>query len=250
MAAAVLTDSLPDALQQAAHSVEWAPEVVLFSLLDSLKKFRDRQLLVVMENMGEHSEKKLQYLINNCQELTIEHRLPLLEIVFTELKRRPISELENIMSTIRQMIAATEHIEPFEYLLTKVIELHIENAKHPNKAVIVGNGRISKAMDEVVVILSVLAMHGHSDLSASQQAFDRGMQDLGISGQNMRFTNDWVERVDLALHKLNKLRADDKRRLVMAMAETVMHDGQLSVGEHELLRAMCAVIHVPLPILA
>jgi len=250
LAAAILADSLPDALQQAARSVEWAPEVVLFSLLDSLQKYRDRQLLVVAENMGEHSEKKLQHLIASCKTLTIEHRLPLLEIVFPELKRRPVEELERIRDTIQKMIQATEHIEPFEYLLTKVITLHIENAKHPNKAVIVGNGKLNNAMDETVAVLSVLAKHGHVDLPTAQKAFDRGMQSLGVVGQNMRFTNDWVEQVDLALFKLNKLRADDKRQLIIAMAETVMHDGKLSVGEHELLRAICATLHVPLPLLA
>ena len=250
IAAAILAESLPDALQQAARSVEWAPEVVLFSLLDSLPKYREQQLLVVAENMGEHSEKKLQHLISSCKKLTIEHRLPLLEIVFPELKRRPIAELEKISDTIQKMIQATEHIEPFEYLLTKVITLHIENAKYPNKAIIVGDGRLQSAMDEAVAVLSVLAKHGHADLPTAQQAFDRGMQSLGIAGQNIRFTNDWVQQIDLALVKLNKLRADDKRKLIVAMSETVMHDGKLSVGEHELLRALCAALHVPLPLLA
>ena len=250
LAAAVLADSLPDALQQAARSVEWAPEVVLFSLLDSLQKYRDKQLLVVAESMGEHSEKKLQYLINNCKKLTIEHRLPLLEIVFPELKRRPITELEKISDTIQEMIQATEHIEPFEYLLTKVISLHIENAKYPNKAVIIGNGKLQNAMEEAIAVLSVLAKHGHSDLPTAQKAFDRGMQSLGVAGQNMRFTNDWVQRIDQALIKLNKLQANDKRKLIVAMSETVMNDGKLSVGEHELLRAICATLHVPLPLLA
>ena len=250
LAAAVLADSLPDALQQAARSVEWAPEVVLFSLLDSLQKYRDKQLLVVAENMGEYSEKKLQYLINNCKGLTTEHRLPLLEIVFPELKRRPIAELEKINDTIQQMIQATEHIEPFEYLLTKVIELHIQNAQYPNKVVIIGNGNLQNAMEEAIAVLSVLAKHGHSDLPSAQKAFDRGMQSLGAAGQNMRFTNDWVQRIDQALIKLNKLQADDKRRLIIAMSETVMHDGKLSVSEHELLRAICATLHVPLPLLA
>lgn len=250
LAAAILADSLPDPLQQAARSVEWAPEVVLFSLLDSVQKYRNQQLLIVAENMGEHSEKKLQHLIASCKKLTIEHRLPLLEIVFPELKRRPISELEKIRDTIQQMIQATENIEPFEYLLSKVITLHIENAKYPNKAVIIGNGQLQNAITESVVVLSVLAKHGHKDLPTAQQAFDRGMQSLDVTNQNMRFTSDWVQQVDVALVKLNKLRAEDKRQLIIAMSETVMHDGKLSVGEHELLRAICATLHVPLPVLA
>jgi hypothetical protein len=41
----------------------------------------------------------------------------------------------------------------------------------------------------------------------------------------------------------------DKETLVRALIETVTHDGRLVAGELELLRAVCALIHVPVTII-
>jgi hypothetical protein len=41
----------------------------------------------------------------------------------------------------------------------------------------------------------------------------------------------------------------EKRLLVEAMAAAVLDDGKLSSQEAELLRAACALVHVPLPAL-
>jgi hypothetical protein len=38
-----------------------------------------------------------------------------------------------------------------------------------------------------------------------------------------------------------------KEQLVEALVKTVTHDQQLTLGESELLRAVCATLHCPLP---
>ena len=42
-------------------------------------------------------------------------------------------------------------------------------------------------------------------------------------------------------------RRSRKEQLVEAMVATVTHDQQLTIGEAELLRAVCASVHCPLP---
>ncbi|MGH1538968.1 MAG: M48 family metallopeptidase [Arenicella sp.] len=250
LAAAILTESLPKALEQAAHSIEWAPEVMLFALLDNDPLVRDKQLLVIYESLGDLSEKKLQHIISSCQRLEIEQRLPLLEMTFPEVKRRPIDELEKLQQTIERVIAADERVDPFEFLLSKVIKLHIDDARQPNNARILGNKRLQDFIPETVTIISVLAMHGHDNLPAAQLGFKQGVESLGLKDKNIIINDDWTSRVESALVKLNELRAADKKLLVMGMAETILHDGKVTATEHELLRAICASIHVPLPVLA
>jgi hypothetical protein len=49
---------------------------------------------------------------------------------------------------------------------------------------------------------------------------------------------------------LDVLRASSpavKRRLVQAIADCVIHDGRLTLGEAEIARATCAALDVPLP---
>jgi hypothetical protein len=55
--------------------------------------------------------------------------------------------------------------------------------------------------------------------------------------------------MDRALPVLDRLKPADKERLVRAMAAVVMHDGRMAAEELELLRVVCDLIHVPLPLL-
>jgi uncharacterized tellurite resistance protein B-like protein len=55
--------------------------------------------------------------------------------------------------------------------------------------------------------------------------------------------------LDAAWPVLDALAPADKQRLVAKLVEAVLADGILAVSEAELLRAACALIHVPLPAL-
>jgi uncharacterized tellurite resistance protein B-like protein len=59
-----------------------------------------------------------------------------------------------------------------------------------------------------------------------------------------------VAALDAALPRLDRLKPADKETLVRALAAVVTHDGRMAPAELELLRAACALIHVPLPLLS
>ena len=48
---------------------------------------------------------------------------------------------------------------------------------------------------------------------------------------------------------LDQLKPADKEILVKALIATVMADDRVAVTEMELLRVVCSVIHVPLPMI-
>ncbi len=60
---------------------------------------------------------------------------------------------------------------------------------------------------------------------------------------------EWAPRMDAALAKLDGLRPKDRQSLVTGLAAVVLHDAWVAPAELELLRAVCATIHVPLPVL-
>jgi hypothetical protein len=60
----------------------------------------------------------------------------------------------------------------------------------------------------------------------------------------------WVAALDAALPRLDRLKPADKETLVRAFVAVVTHDGSMVPLELELLRAACALIHVPLPLLS
>ena len=57
----------------------------------------------------------------------------------------------------------------------------------------------------------------------------------------------WATALDVALSRLDQLAPIAKEQLIEAMVATVTHDQQLTIGEAELLRAVCASVHCPLP---
>ena len=98
----------------------------------------------------------------------------------------------------------------------------------------------------------MLARHGHEQAEYVEAAFGAGLKALGIEHAEIGQTkpSDWAATLDDALPKLDKLKAKDKEKLVEAMLAVVLADEELRPTELELLRVVCELIHVPLPILA
>jgi len=253
-AAALMAASLPSGLSASAHSLEWAPEVLFYCLLDEDNELRENQLLAVVQEMGDISERKLQHLVQSHGLVHADQRLPLLEICFPTLKRRPVSEIEKILKTIDKLAAADNKIDSFEYLLSRLIKKYLHEAHMPNRTRLHGKLKLSSCVDELTQVVSVIASHGQNSdsstgLQAAQKAFRAGMAAADINHKNLSFSDNWQEELDKAIEKLDQLRAKDKSVVVAALARTVLDDKQVVTAEHEMLRVICALIHVPLPIL-
>ena len=61
---------------------------------------------------------------------------------------------------------------------------------------------------------------------------------------------DWAGVLDEVLPHLDALKPTDKQRLVNALIATASADNRLASAEMELLRVICLVIHVPLPMVS
>ena len=248
--AAAIADSIPSAIEQAAHSTEWAPEVVLLAVLSVTPEIRERQLDIIGQEMGHWTDQKMDHLLNNAQTLTVEHRLPLLEMAFPQIKHRPLTELETLLNTIQKMVTVDQQIDTFEYLLFKQLELQIQDKSRPNKAVLHGKKQLNSKKKECLHLMSVLAMHGSDNISDAQQTFQQGLLSLEWPESELPLTKNWSEKLDEALMELNLLHPQEKKKLVIAMAKVILSDGKVKIQEHELLRAICASLHIPLPVLA
>ena len=253
MAAAVLTSSIPDGLVTSAHSLEWAPEVLFYCLLDQDEATRNQQFLAVVQEMGDISEKKLQHLFTNNGVPNVDYRLPLLEMSFPTLKRRPISDIEKILKTVDRLAAADNQVDSFEYLLSRLIRQYLIDAHVPNRRAINGKKRLKDCVKELCVVVSVLASHGVNRTTAqglqdAQRAFRAGMETAGINHTNLTFNDDWQGDLDRALNVLRKLSAKEKELLVQALSNTVLADDKVVTAEQEMMRVICSLLHVPLPI--
>jgi hypothetical protein len=94
----------------------------------------------------------------------------------------------------------------------------------------------------------VLAAQGSVDEQAARQAYGAGLELLlpGIRPPLLGIPH-WPPRLDQALTRIDRLQPAVKSQLVKALVTTISHDQRMTVPESELLRAICAVLHCPLP---
>ena len=253
-AAAVLASSISDGLSNAAHSLEWAPEVLFYCLLDPNENLREKQLLIVTKYMGDISEKKLSFLVKENGLVNPTQRLPLLDISFPTLKRRPINEIQKILHTIKELSMVDNRIDTFEYLLSRLITKYIHESHVPNRTRLHGSNKLKSSVEELTLVVSAVAAHGQNSqtsegLQRAQKAFRNGMESAGIKHKNLIFNDDWHSKMDQALKSLSELAPAEKQKVVIALAKAVLDDQKIVAEEQEMLRVICALINVPLPIL-
>jgi Zn-dependent protease with chaperone function len=251
---AALAAALPRGLLMAARSVEWAPEALLRILLDEDSPVRDAQLLIIAKKLGSDSETQVRYLLETSPTVTRDQRLPLLEIAFPAIRRRPRAYLERFQACVDAVVHADGRVDAFEYLLAKTVDLHLADARAPQQAQPAGRSSLHKTASEASVLLGILAGHGHADATAAEAAWRRGLAQADLpapetaSDPPYRFGEDWSRRLDAALPPLDLLAPAEKERLLKGMLAAILDDGRVVNAEIELLRAAAAALHIPLPL--
>jgi len=250
MLAAALVASIPDNVRQAAQSIEWAPEVLFYSLMDALTEIREQQLLLIAQRMGVDSESQVRSLLGSGDVPAAAQRLPLLELAFPALKRRPAEFVSRVLATVQELVQVDGRVDVFEYLLARLITQHLWESQNPHRASLSGSLPLARCMPEVSRVLAILALHGHEGAAQAELAYRTGIMRLAAEDiAVMPVTSDWVQSLDADLPRLDQLRSADKQQLVGALLSTTMYDGRLEPAELELLRVICGLIHVPLPLL-
>jgi hypothetical protein len=218
--------------------------------MDSRAQVREQQLLVIAQHMGSDSEVRARSLLEAGGLPEPAQRLPLLEVAFPALKRRPPDLVKKVLDTVEALIKADGRIDVFEYLLASIINLHLEETFNPHTVRVSGNKSLRSCHAEALQLTAVLAGHGHQGRDAAQSAFMAGLKVLGVDSKTtMPRMENWAAILDQALPKLDRLKSVEKEKLVRALITVVLHDGLLAPSELELLRVICDLIHVPLPML-
>jgi len=249
--AAALAASIPDDINKAAHSSQWATEVLLYCLLDKDEEIRERQLLLIAQNLGSDSETRVGNLVEAAPVLAREQRLPLMEMAIPELKRRPPDQVSKVLGVVKDLSRIDGKIDMFEYLMANIIAQHLWESANPHSVKLAGKKSLQQVQAEAQQVIALLAVNGQRETAEIQHAYQAGMETLGkAQPSEIPDTADWAGILDRALPLLDQLKPADKQKLVNALIATVMADDRLALAEMELLRVICLVIHVPLPMIS
>jgi len=249
LAAATLTAAVPAELERAAHSDEWAEALVCALLLSSDDDTREDQLLSVAGALGAEAERQVSVLYAPVSAMPRSLRLSLVETAFPQLRRRPEAELVALMRLIERLARADGRVDVHEYALLRLVSSQIRDSLRPARSSAGGSKKLGGLRDEAAELMAVVARHGHGgDDEAAHAAFAAGMTEIGGEVPPMPVVNPWQERLDRALRRLDALRPASRHVLVLGLLRCCAHDGRIAAAELDLLRLVCALLHVPLPL--
>jgi len=252
--ASSLRRSIPENLYRAAHSDTEALPLMMALLLDANDAVRRAQLDLIARQLGGTTVMTAETLQLEIQNLGAAFRLPLLHMAFPLIKKRPLAQLEHIAELVQQLIEVDGVTDMFEFALSRALKTHLNDAAHPQHRH--GNLRLIQLPDAIGVVLSVAAKQSNTEINA---AYQKGIECLGRYEPRIKVLidtkkwpdyeppQDWVSSTDAALTQLDGLQMLDKQALVSALILTLSHDGKVSSDEAELLRAICATLHCPVP---
>jgi Zn-dependent protease with chaperone function len=246
--AEAITAALPEALRRAASLPASAVGVVLGLLLDPRPALRAQQLRSIGEALDAQTAGAAESFSAACSGLHPALRLPLAQIAFPALRRRPRAELHRVVDCIEALIHADGQVGLFEFCLGRLFNRLVIEALDPSRHRPAGRLKLHALRNEVTALFGVLAQHGHADAASAQRAFAAGLRVL-YQGEAQRYAPpaDWVAALDATLPRLDQLDLTGKELLIEGLVAACSHDGRISLAEAELVRTVCGLLHLPLP---
>lgn len=244
--AAELAAALPGQVLAGNEAATTATALLFALVLDTAPAARAGQLERIRADFGTTLEQALERQQQVLQAVPVQQRLALLGRIVPVLRQLPAATRRQILTTLAALARADGVISVFEYALGTLARVYLNEtlgARRRNPSL-----RLPGALIELQLLFSALARHGHAREQDARQAYEQGMHHLGLKQPPpYRIQQGWSAGLDRALHCLDGLGPQDKARVVEALAITINHDGRISLAEGELLRAICAALHCPLP---
>ena len=238
--------SLPDGIMAAARDAEWARALFLGLALDTAEEARGRQLAFIEQHMGHSQIQAIQTLLPAIDSLAPIQRMPALLQAFPALHQLGRNERQALLKCLNELLIREGHASIYAYALRKLAQVQLRDELQPGARAF--DLSIASVKEDLQVLFSVLALSGSGDETEARRAYEIGMEQLlPTKRPPFQRLRNWPMKLDLALNRIDRLVPAGKELLVQALVRTISHDLRMTVAESELLRAVCAAVHCPLP---
>ena len=243
---------IPRTWMEAAHSEAGAQALLFALLLAQDDALRASELEKLRQETDPTTYRITTELHGEISDLHSATKLALVDLSIPSLRRLSLGEYERFRHLVHHLMASDQQINLFEFTLQKVIQRHLDvyyGKKDPLK---IRYRRIDPLAHETAVLLTTLAALGHPDEAGEAAAAfrDGASQIEGHTGHDMAMLAPeecGLEQIDVALDRFAEATPLVKKRLLHACGKAIMHDGQLTSDEAELIRAIADAIGCPIP---
>ncbi len=245
--ASSLLASMASPLVTAAHEPYSARALVYALLLAREGSVRETQLGYLKEHIEEQSFRETGQLASLVDQTGDETRVPLVDMVFPALKRLSSGQYATFRDNVEALVQADAKVDLFEYMirtmLLRNLDVHFGRARPVSTRYL----SIQPLLEPLRVVLSTLAYAGHDAVEAAQDAFQRAATAIGRSMSMLPREDCTLKALDAALQQLAEGGPKVRRTLLSACVACIAADGQITVKESELLRAVSGMLGCPVP---
>lgn len=243
-----LKDAIPDVLQRAARHPDEVIALMLGLLHAPAGPVRDQQQLVLKARIDERTAHQAFDYAQRTSDLNPALHLPLAALAFPLLRRRRRPELQQFMDTVCALTHADGEVSLFEYCLGHLLRTQVAESLDPSRAWVPGNKRLAQFSAPVITLLTVVAQAGHENPTVARRAYLAGLAFIfpHLTAPYIPSADPLVT-LDAIWPTLDALEPLGKEILLQGLVTTISNDGRVSLAEAELLRAICASLHCPLP---
>jgi Zn-dependent protease with chaperone function len=240
--------ALPESFREFGESTGHAQALVLALLLSRDPAVRDRQMAILSKALGANNVTVIQQAAPLADDLDPMLRLPALQQIFPVLRRATPPQRRALAQIANDLIHADSRLDVFEFCLAKLLETLLNDelqARTPH-----GTLSLEDAQSEISVLFVTLAQLGAHDDNSARMAYEAGMSSVfPMRRPPYQHLYEWPKRLSDALPRLEDLHPFAKKAVIEGLVKTIVSDDLMTVEEAELLRAVCALMHCPLPLL-
>jgi hypothetical protein len=224
--------------------------LTLALILDRSGKRLEQQMSLLEERLGEEQTGLLRDLQERVTQIGAEYRLPLLELAFPAIKRRPAVQLVELAELANRLVLSDGEIDLFEFCFYRILRVNLGHALDPSGHSTRRRGSRREVAQAAVNVIAIVARNGHEDPTEAQAALDAGTALLGKWAVNAKIDSKQefqADALEKSLDLLLRFNGKGRRLFLLAIGKAAAHDGRVNVAEGELIRVVCASLDCPLP---
>ena len=178
-----------------------------------------------------------------------EARLPLVSMVVPALRRLSRDQFDAFATGVRDLVQADNQVSLYEYALQRLLLRHLASPYGQTRPT-ASRGSSVDALDRACKrVLGTLAHVGSAVPSDAARAYALSLQALNWPGVDPSLPPRDLDlcALDQALNQLDDAAPPLKKQILAACATCIGADGQITLEEGELLRAIADSLGCPIP---
>jgi Zn-dependent protease with chaperone function len=240
-----LLAALPPAVSGAAHDPYGARAIIFATLLDRDADVRAAQLRA-LEKAAEPDVFELTLrLVPAVSQVDVRARLPLVDMTLPALRAMTRAQYEEFAVCFNELVQADQRMGLFEWALHEILMRHLRPQFEPVRPRPIKYYGLQRLAEQCSVLLSALARECQHDDDLAFQAGARHLPE--VSMRYVPQATSGLNEIRSALEELAVTAPKLRHRLIDACAASISADAAVSVGEAELLRAICDMLDCPMP---